>query len=114
MGAERRAELRGAREERLFVQVEAEDENGEKTTDTLACSTLDVSATGMRLRLHEAVTPGQSLKLWVEVKGCPGKFMLSGMVRWCCPVNDNFSCGVELYADDEETDDLADWQELFV
>jgi len=114
MGAERRAEMRGVREERLFVQVESENSAGETRADTLSCSTLDISATGLRLRLHQELDIGRVVKLWVEIKGCPGKFMLTGIVRWCCQLSDGITCGIELQESDDELNDMADWQDLFV
>lgn len=109
---ERRTELRGVREERLFVKVLESEGSPEKVDKTLSCSTLDVSASGMRLSVSEAVSQGTLLELWIEVKGVTGKFLLTGLVRWCCSHGEEFICGVELI-EQGEISDLADWQELF-
>lgn len=109
---ERRAELRGVREERLFVKVLESEGLPEKEGMTLSCSTLDVSASGLRLSVSERVPQGTLLELWIEVKGVIGKFLLTGLVRWCCPHGEEFICGVELI-EQGDVSDLADWQELF-
>lgn len=109
---ERRTELRGVREERLFVKVLESGNSPEMKEMTLSCSTLDVSASGLRLSVSEVVSPETLLELWIEVKGVAGKFLLTGLVRWCCPHGEEFICGVELI-EQGQVSDLADWQELF-
>lgn len=110
---DRRGDLRGVREERLFVKVLDCETRPELKDTTLSCATLDVSASGMQLLLAEALPKDALLQLWVEIKGCPGKFLLSGVVRWSRPNEDEFVCGVELKEDDELSD-LKDWQDLFI
>lgn len=109
---ERRGDLRGAREERLFVKVVSS--NTASDTDSLIISgaTEDVSSSGLSLLVSENLPEGTRLELWVEIKGCLGKFLLTGLVRWCRPRAGEFSCGIELI--DEGISDLADWQDLFV
>ncbi|MCB1663162.1 MAG: PilZ domain-containing protein [Pseudomonadales bacterium] len=110
---ERRGELRGVREERLFVKVLDCEVNPEVTDTTLSSSTLDVSASGMRLVLSGEVPAGTLLELWVEIRGCPGKFLLTGKVKWCRANGEDFICGVELIDNGEESD-WGDWQDLFI
>lgn len=107
--SERRGDLRGVREERLFVKVVSPN-----ASEPLVISgaTEDVSSSGLSLVVSESLAEGSQLELWVEIKGCPGKFLLTGLVRWCRPRGDEFSCGIELV--DDGLCDLADWQELFV
>ncbi|MCF7981614.1 MAG: PilZ domain-containing protein [Pseudomonadales bacterium] len=110
---DRRGDLRGVREERLFVKVLACEANPEIKDMTLSSATLDVSAGGIRLVLSNMVPMGTLLELWVEIKGCPGKFLLPGRVRWCRPNGEDFICGVELIDNGQESD-LGDWQDLFI
>lgn len=111
--SERRGEIRGVREERLFVKVLDCATNPEVKDTTLSSSTLDVSANGMRLIVSGMVPAGSKLELWVEIKGCPGKFLLMGNVRWCRANGDDYICGVEL-VESEDVSDLGDWQDLFL
>lgn len=110
---ERRGDLRGAREERLFLKIESFSASTDSVDTTLSCKTLDVSASGMRLVAGEPLPLDASLELWVEIKGCPGKFLLQGVVRWCYPNEDAYVCGIE-FKDTKSVSDLADWQDLFV
>lgn len=110
---DRRGDLRGVREERLFVKVLDCESKPELKDTTLSSATLDVSASGMQLLLAEALPQDALLQLWVEIKGCPGKFLLTGVVRWSRPSGEEYLCGVELQEDDELSD-LADWQDLFI
>jgi len=109
---ERRGDLRGVREERLFVKVVSSSDTGDAESLIISGATEDVSSSGLSLLVSESIAVGSRLELWVEIKGCPGKFLLTGLVRWCLPRADEFSCGIELI--DEGVSDLADWQDLFV
>lgn len=110
---ERRGELRGVREERLFVKVLDCETNPEVKDATISCATMDISASGMRLNLSQDIPQGALLELWVEVKGCPGKFLLTGIVRWSHANGEDYICGVEL-VESGEVSDLGDWQDLFI
>lgn len=110
---ERRVELRGARDERLFIKVRSGEQGSELLDTTIGCSTEDVSASGLRLLLEQNLSKGTLLELWIEIKGIPGKFLLHGVVRWSeGRIDEQYLCGVELYEEDEPSD-LAEWQELF-
>ena len=113
VSSDRRTDLRGAREERLFVKVIACPENADLEGTTIGCTTQDVSSSGIQLSVSQVIPSATTLELWVEVKGLPGKFMLSGDVRWCREDGDKYSCGIEL-RDGEGPSDLADWQDLFI
>jgi len=110
--SERRTELRGAREERLLIKVLSCEGAPDLEDMTLSCATADVSAGGLRLNLSQSLPAGALVELWVEVKGIPGKFLLTGLVRWCAPEHGEFVAGIEL-VEREGISDLADWQALF-
>lgn len=110
--AERRADLRGAREERLFVRVLSSTASSDLESIIFSGSTEDVSASGLSLVASENLPRDSELELWVEIKGCPGKFLLTGVVRWCQPRGSEFCCGVEFIEADET--DFLEWQDLFI
>lgn len=110
--SERRGDIRGAREERLFVKVLSANNTDNVDPLIISGATEDVSANGLSLMLSENIPAKTRLELWVEIKGCPGKFLLIGQVRWCRPHGEEFNCGIELI--DEGVSDFADWQDLFV
>ena len=111
--SDRRGDLRGAREERLFVKVISCPEDPDLEDTTIGCTTQNVSSSGIQLSVTQAIPAATSLELWVEVKGLPGKFLLGGEVRWCREDGEKFSCGIELREGDEPSD-LTDWQDLFI
>jgi len=109
---DRRIDLRGARDERVFIQIDASPPDANIEGLTIACSTIDVSASGLRLRLPQSIPAQQKLELWVEIKGTQGKFLLYGEVKWSMSLGEEYLCGVALL-EQTEVSDLADWQELF-
>ncbi len=110
--AERRADLRGAREERLFVKVLSSTASTDLESIIFSGSTEDVSSSGLSLVASENLPKDSELELWVEIKGCPGKFLLTGVVRWCRPKGAEFCCGVEFTPTEES--DFLEWQDLFI
>jgi len=113
MSAERRGDLRGAREERLFVKVlSSSSEASDIESIIFSGSTEDVSASGLSLIASENLPKDSELELWVEIKGCPGKFLMTGVVRWCRSRGSDFCCGVEFTPEDES--DFNEWQDLFI
>ena len=113
VSSDRRGDLRGAREERLFVKVIACPDDADLEGTTIGCTTQNVSSNGIQLLVAQMIPEATSLELWVEVKGLPGKFLLSGDVRWCNESGEKYSCGIEL-RDGEDSTDLPDWQDLFI
>ena len=111
--AERRGDLRGPREERLFVKVlNCPVPLGLEDT-TIGCRTQDVSSTGLQLALEQHLPADTELELWLEVKGLPGKYLLKGLVRWSREQSGAWVSGIELIETAEDTD-IDDWQDLFV
>ena len=111
--SERRGDIRGVREERLFVKVISCDANPDAESLIIFGATEDISSSGIALTVSESLPEATKLELRVEIKGCPGKFLLNGVVRWCHPKGDEFTCGIELI-EAEELSDLPDWKDLFV
>ena len=81
--SERRGDLRGAREERLFVKVVSSSAASNAESMVISGATEDVSSSGLSLLVSESLAEESQLELWIEIKGCPGKFLLTGLVRWC-------------------------------
>ena len=52
---------------------------------TLSCSAVNLSVGGIQFRTHCDVPSGALLDLWVDLASRPGKFFLSGEVRWSRP-----------------------------
>jgi len=110
--SERRGDLRGFREERLFAKIIKCPSDPILDGVAIGCETIDVSASGIRMVIERKIDLETELELWLDIRGIEGKFLLKGTVRWIEPDEDGFVCGLEL-EDHEDTADLRDWQELF-
>jgi len=76
-----RSEIREITGERLFVQITQANDK-ELIGKTMACKAVDASAHGIKFLADDFIPVGCLLDLWVDDKSRPGKFFLSGDVRW--------------------------------
>ena len=78
-------------------------------------STLDVSATGMRIMLNNAIRVNSVLDVWVALKEQNRKYFLTGNVRWCNESEKSgiFQIGLILRERSDTVTDLHNWQQVF-
>lgn len=69
-------------ETRVFVELESPPPGSIGPGKVARCDTLDVSNSGLRVRLHESVTVGAILQIGVDLPGNEEPFYLVGQVRW--------------------------------
>ena len=92
----RRAQ-RFERNDRMFVQVILSVEEPGLVGSTLSSNAVNISSGGLQFRVPSALPVGALLDVWIDVNSRPGKFFLSGEVRWCRPNEDgSSSVGLEL------------------
>jgi hypothetical protein len=109
---ERRQHLRLESDEKLFFEISGCEQNKCLEGVTLLCSAIDASGEGLKLYSTEnTIYPGIELDMWVNIDGRPGRYFLSGKVRWCMPAEDGHYAGVQLLELDNT--DICDWQALF-
>ncbi|MEM7208581.1 MAG: PilZ domain-containing protein [Pseudomonadota bacterium] len=108
---ERRQQPRLQRDEKLFIQITHCDDDPDLIDTTALCSTLDVSAVGLRLQTERSIKSGLELDLWVNIDGRPGKYFLSGVIQWCEPDKNGYRAGIEIFKRDNT--DYLGWYELF-
>lgn len=109
--ANRRRHGRLQRDDLLFVQVLAASESPSLVGETLQCSTLDVSASGLRVQVNCEVPVPSEIDLWLDVQACAQKFFMHGLVKWCNRVDAEqsiFQLGVELL--NLPFTDFEDWR----
>ncbi len=107
---EQRSELRQISGERLFVQItQASDKDLLGTT--LSCKAVDASAHGIKFLVDDFVPVGCLIDLWVDDKARPGKFFLSGDVRWTQKVGHS-STMVGVRLQEGLATDIEDWKDL--
>lgn len=109
--SEQRTEVRQSCGERMFIQI---TQAGDKKLvgTTLSCQTVDASPHGIKFLVSEFVPIGCLLDLWVDDQSRPGKFFLSGDVRWTQKVGEhNTLVGVRLQ--EGLATDIESWKDLY-
>ena len=109
---ERRGAARYDVKEALDLKIIFSSENPNLLGKTLCGSTLDVSATGLRIELNQQIKIDSVLDVWVTLKDSDKKYFLTGNVRWCheMEVGGYYQIGVVLRERTDTITDLASWQ----
>ena len=112
---ERRTEERFVLSEELSMKIVFSSENPGLLGKTLDGSTVDVSASGLRIRLNQPVQMDSVLDVWVNLKEQNKKYFLTGNVRWCSEteVGGIYQVGLVLRERTDTITDLASWQAQF-
>jgi len=112
---ERRGAERFQLKEALNLKIVFSSENPNLLGKTLCGSTLDVSATGLRIELNQVIKIDSVLDVWVTLKDSSKKYFLTGNVRWCTEmdVGGYYQIGVVLRERSDTVTDLASWQSAF-
>lgn len=86
---------------------------GEGIHPALYGTALDMSPSGMRLKLKQALDTGERVTVVIHVEGHPGSFRLTGRTRWNAPSHGDksFLLGIEL--DDVQDEASSSWRQLF-
>jgi hypothetical protein len=107
---DRRREPRFACREKLFVQVILCGSEPALVGRTFSAYTADVSANGISFQCGQDLPPDALVDLWVDMSSRPGKFFLSGRVRWSRDAQGQCLVGVEL--DSGSATDIDSWRAL--
>jgi hypothetical protein len=107
---ERRVEPRLDRTEILFARIVSCPEGPDPIGKTIKCTTVDMSISGLKLQMEEAVAQGSQVELWVKLGGHDAKLLLAGEVKWCMEKAKSHLAGIKLGVG--ITDDLGLWKEL--
>ncbi|MEO0436722.1 MAG: PilZ domain-containing protein [Pseudomonadota bacterium] len=81
-GVDRRRNFRLPIETRVFIELESPPPGSIGPGKIARCETLEVSQSGMRVRLDDSVSVGAILQIGVELPGKDEPFYLVGQVRW--------------------------------
>lgn len=112
---DRRTEARYERKEELNMKIVFSSENPGLLGKTIDGSTIDVSASGLRIILNQPIKIDSVLDVWVNRKEQNKKYFLTGNVRWCkeTEVGGIYQVGLVLRERTDTVTDLASWQALF-
>lgn len=111
---DRRRDVRLQGDDSLRVQVLAATALPGLVGEILQCSSLDVSASGLKLTVPVNVPLHCKVDLWIDIKACACTFFLNGQVKWCDANRareDIYQIGVQLR--DAPFTDFENWRDLF-
>ena len=83
-----RKHLRMPVESRVFLELEAEAGDASQQGSVVVCTTLDVSARGLRVALEHELEENAYLQIGIDpppASEAAGTFFLIAQVRWCRP-----------------------------
>lgn len=98
---------------RVFIEVLAAAAGSNQEPEIIACETLDVSATGLKVGLQRELTQHSILQIGVEPPDSADTFYLTAEVRWCRhsgTENKHWYAGLELL--NAHGSDSEHWKEL--
>lgn len=109
---ERRGAQRYQLQEALELKIVFSSENPNLLGKTLCGSTLDVSASGLRIEINQSIKLDSVLDVWVTLKDDNKRYFLTGNVRWCTEmeVGGYYQIGVVLRERTDTVTDLDSWQ----
>lgn len=110
--AERRADERFEHNDQLSLKIVFSSENPSLLGKNVDGSTLDISASGLRIELNQQIKIDSVLDVWVSLKNLNKKFFLTGNVRW---VNETarpgiYQIGLVLRERTDTVTDLSSWK----
>jgi len=113
--SERRDAERYELKQALDLKIAFSSENPNLLGKTLCGSTLDVSASGLRIELNQPIKVDSVLDVWVTLKGNTKKYFLTGNVRWIqeMEVGGYFQIGVVLRERSDTVTDFDNWKAAF-
>lgn len=115
LAEERRGATRYQQKEALDMKIAFSSENPNLLGKTVCGSTVDVSASGLRIELNQQIKIDSVLDVWVRLKDNNKRYFLTGNVRWCGEVeeNGNYQVGVVLRERSDTVTDLSSWRAVF-
>ena len=107
---DRRAEERADAHAAVFIEVDSpEPGSGERAT-VILCRILDVSSSGMRIRVDRELPETAILRLCADFGRDRSPLEVVGEVRWCREEGDYFEAGFVLY--ESAYTDIDSWKKL--
>lgn len=112
MADERRKHERKPIQDRAVIHRQAEALDA--ASATLYCTTVDISAAGLQLKLKQALDAGERIDIVIHVPGYKDSFHLRGEARWSAPGRDkHYFLGIEIDEGAGQSRDLSAWRKLF-
>ncbi len=111
---ERRVDERVTQTAAFSLKIIFTSDNPSLLGKSLYGSTIDVSASGLKLSLQNELPVGSTIDVVITLKGNPRQYFLSGKVRWCKKADDgaNYHVGIALQDLINTDTDYKAWREV--
>lgn len=106
---ERRFELRLTEHATVFVERMAAAYDNSQPADIVICNSIDVSASGMRVRMDNPIPAGTILRMCAQFEDDRQPLYVVGEVKWQRREAAQYCIGFELF--DSEQTDITTWKE---
>lgn len=112
MTDERRKHARKPVQDRAVIHRQA---TADPARSTLYCTTVDISAAGLQLKLKQALEAGERIDIVIHVPGHKDSFHLRGETRWSSAARNEkiFLLGIEIDGSDSDAGQMSAWRKLF-
>ncbi|MDY6921740.1 MAG: PilZ domain-containing protein [Pseudomonadota bacterium] len=99
---EQRRHKRQTRTADAYLELTLADEEGDFIQKVIACETVDLSASGLKLYMSEPVEQGLITDILVELTGEVERYFLTAELKWIAPGGDDgwYFAGFEIFAGD--------------
>ncbi len=109
---ERRIDKRVAQTAAFSLKIIFTSDNPALLGKNLYGSTIDISASGLKLALQSELPVDSTIDVVIILKGDPKQYFLSGKVRWCKNADDtNYHVGIALQDLINTDTDYKAWRE---
>jgi len=110
---ERRVDERLTKTAAFSLKIIFTSDNPALLGKSLYGSTIDVSASGLKLALQNELPVDSTIDVVITLKGNPKQYFLSGKVRWCKKSDDeaNYHVGIALQDLINTDTDYKTWRE---
>ena len=109
-GDERRSETRLDEHVTIFVERLAAEYDNSRPANIVICSSVDISANGLQVRMDQPVPVGSILRLCAQFGGGRKSLYVVGEVKWLREEFGHYCIGFALF-ESEQTDIIA-WKNL--
>ena len=103
---ERRSEARLDEHVTIFVERIAAEYDNSRPANIVICSSVDISANGLQVRMDQPIPVGSILRLCAQFGGDRKSLYVVGEVKWLREEFGHYCIGFELF-ESEQTDIIA-------
>lgn len=96
----------------IFIEVAQRGVRSEAHNTIIRCETVDISVSGLRVHVSEAIAPGSHLNIAVPMEDWTDNLELVGEAMWAKPAENEEGFWVGLELRDSNPEDMKKWFEV--